>query len=363
MRRAVAPVLALGLLSSLPLATRGAAAPDRLSTEMDRWAAFLRTNASTDETWKQLKQGVEPLMAKAQSALASGRRRLALQRLLAARAELSAAAYMQAPPASAAKDERAAFEAEWARMGGVLADRLAKPTAGALDGVRPAAVRALGEAALPQSRVFYDASLEYGRATMPEYGLYYLGSARSAGETADLCRALSERGGEAPPRLRPMNAEIEALEGELLAAYRPPLSVDRHPDFIAASSQLKEARELDDKGLAHGALLRYLQAAQRFAPLREAKGPGSAPGGEPVASGLHDLEARLVTGGVDHSLGRLFLERAQEALAASPAETEVARAIVFDVVPRYLAALEPARPEPPRAEPRFAVTLVRWPYT
>jgi len=361
MRRAVAAVLALGLLSSLPLATRGAAAPDRLSTEMDRWAAFLRTNASTDETWKQLKQGVEPLMAKAQSALASGRRRLALQRLLAARAELSAAAYMQAPPASGVK-AAAASAAVWPRRGGARAFRLDR-RADALEGVRPAVVRALGEAALPQSRVFYEASLEYGRATMPEYGLYYLGSARSAGETADLCRALSERGGEAPPRLRPMNAEIEALEGELLAAYRPPLSVDRHPDFIAASSQLKEARELDDKGLAHGALLRYLQAAQRFAPLREAKGPGSAPGGEPVASGLHDLEARLVTGGVDHSLGRLFLERAQEALAASPAETEVARAIVFDVVPRYLAALEPARPEPPRAEPRFAVTLVRWPYT
>jgi hypothetical protein len=41
----------------------------------------------------------------------------------------------------------------------------------------------------------------------------------------------------------------------------------------------------------------------------------------------------------------------------------VAQAIAFDVLPRYLAALEPARPEPARPQPRFTVTLVRWPYT
>jgi len=360
MRRAPAVVCVLvSGLALLAARARTDGVPDPLSAEMDRWAAFLRTNPSTDDSWKQLKEGAGPLLARAQAALASGRRLLALQLLLAARAQLSAAAYMQAPPASAARDDRAAFEAEWARMGGVLADRLTRPAAGVLDGMRPAAVRALGEAALPQSRVFYDASLEYGRATMPEFGLHYLGSARSAGEAVDLCRSLSDAAGEAPPPLRSLRGEIEALEGELLAAYRPPLSVDRHPDFIAASSQLKEAGELDEAGLAHGALLRYLQAAQRFAPLVQAASPDAAR----LARQVHDLESRLTIGGVDHSLGRLFLERAQEALAASPPETAVAQAIAEGVLPRYLAALEPSRPGPPRAEPSFTVTLVRWPYT
>jgi hypothetical protein len=361
MRRAGAPVAVLALASGLALLADRAgtdAAPDRLSEEMDRWAAFLQANTSTGETWKQLKAGVEPLLAKAQSARADGRRLLALQRLLAARAELSAAAYMQAPPASGVKDA-AAFEAEWTRMGGVLAARLEKTAPGALGGVRPAVARALGESALPQSRVFYDASLEYGRATMPEYGLYYLGSARSAGETVDFCRSLSEPAAGAAPPVRSVRGEIEALEGELLAAYQPPLSVDRHPDFIAASSQLKEARELDEVGLAHGALLRYLQAAQRFFPLRPAK----APDAEELARQIRGLEGRLSAGGVDHSLGRLFLERAQEALAASPPETAVAAAIAGDVLPRYFEALAPAPPQPPRAEPKVTVTLVRWPYT
>ena len=367
MRRAAVPLLILGLLlrppavaTGQPGLARGAVGPeaDRLSTEMDRWADYLRTNASTDETWKQVKAGAEPLMAQARSALASGRRLLAAQRLLAARSGLAAASYMQAPPASGVKDA-AAFEAEWKRMASVLGERLSKPAAGALDGVRPAALRALGEAALPQSRVFYDASLEYGRATMPEYGLFYLGSARAAGETVDLCRSLWEAAPGAPPPVRPVRREIEALEGELLAAYRPPLSVDRHPDFIAASSQLKEARELAEAGLVHGALLRHLQAAQRFFPLRGRPAAGTGAVGRQV----RELEARLASDGLDHSLGRLFLERAQEALAASPPDTAAAEAIVSDVLPRYLAALEPAPKERPPATPKLTVTLVRWPYT
>jgi hypothetical protein len=358
MRRASVRILVASGIALLAAGASTQAAPDGLSSELDRWIAFLRTNTSTDEAWKQVKEVSGPVLERARTALASDRRLLATQLVLTARAPLSAAAYMQSPPASTAKDAPA-FEAEWERMGRVLADRLAPRKPGALDGVRPAALRALGEAALPQARVFYDASLEYGRATMPEYGLFYLGSARAAGEIVDLSRSLSEAEGAPLPPVRSVRPEIEALEGELLAAYRPPLSVDRHPDFIAASSQLKEARELDDAGLAYGALLRYLQAAQRFFPLRPA--PATDP--EPLESRLRRLETRLSAEHRDHSLGRLFLERAGEALAASPPETAVAEGIVSDVVPRYLAALEPARPEPPRAEPRFTVTLVRWPYT
>lgn len=361
MRRGAAAAILSALMAVLPaLASRSRTepVPDPLAAEIDRWAAFLRTNAATDDTWVQLKEGAEPLMARARAALGDGRRLLALQRLLAVRADLSAAAYMQAKSAAQARDPQA-FEAEWERMGGVLCGGLGPHSESALQGVHPAAVRALGETALPQARVLYDASLEYGRSTTPEFGLYYLGSARAAAEAAELCRSLSGPGEPEGPPVRSPRAEVEALEGELLAAYRPPLSIDRHAEFIAASSLLKEARELDALGLSHGALLRYLQAAQRFAPLRPAGPPDAAR----VARRLREIVARLGAKGVDNSLGRLFLERAQEALAASPPEPAIASAVVDDVLPRYLAALEPARPGPPRGEPRVTVTLVRWPYT
>jgi len=43
-------------------------------------------------------------------------------------------------------------------------------------------VRALAEAAQPQVKVYYEASLDYGRSTTPESGLYYIGTAQAARE-------------------------------------------------------------------------------------------------------------------------------------------------------------------------------------
>jgi hypothetical protein len=358
MRRAVtvtAAVSALVVGLSAPGATTE---PDRLAAEIDRWAAFLRTNTSTDEDWAQVKQMSEPVMARAQSALRDGRRLLALQRLVALEGNLAASAYLQARPAPA-RDE-AAFEAEWKRMGEVLHERLSAPRVDTLAAVSPALVRALGEAALPQARVYYDASLEYGRNTVPASGLFYLGAAQAATEVVDLSRSLSTPAGKEAPPVRALGTEIEALLGEVLAAYRPPAAIDSHRDFITTSAALKEARELDAAGLRYGTLLRYLQASLRFAPLR----PAAPPDPTGTAERLRELDARLASGSLDHSLGRLFLEIAQEAQAGgSTQDGATATAIAGDVLPRYLAALSPPPLVlPPPASP-VTVTLVRWPYT
>src|SRR6202035_5658668 len=263
-------------------------------------------------------------------------------------------------PRPAERRSEPAFEAEWARMGGVLRADLGAPSAAAFDGVRPAAARALGEAALPQVRAYYQASLDYGKSTEPASGLYYLGLAQAERELAAFCRTLSAPSSLPPPPVRDLHAELDALEGELLAAYRPPASIARHGEFIGASSTLKEARELDAAGLRYGALLRYLQAAQRVAALRP---PSPTPldlAAGALARRLRELDARLAASGVDDSLGRLFLETAEAEAAASPS---AAAEIAGDVLPRYFAALAPARPEPPKPAPRVTVTLVRWPYT
>jgi len=233
-------------------------------------------------------------------------------------------------------------------MGSALEDNLTAPDPNVLAGVHPAALRALGEAALPQIRAYYEASLEYGRNTVPGQGLYYLGAAQAERELVDLSRKLSQPSGRRAPPLRSIAPELNALESELLAAYRPPASTEKHGQFIGISAILKEARELDTAGLRYGALLRYLQAALRFAPLR---GGNGSPGGQ-----LSKLDARLSSPDVDDSLGRLFLEIAQ-------AEPASAAAIAADVLPRYFAALEPAPPQAPKPAPQVTVTLVRWPYT
>ncbi|MFI4946567.1 MAG: hypothetical protein ACHP85_25030, partial [Burkholderiales bacterium] len=146
---------------------------------------------------------------------------------------------------------------------------------------------------------------------------------------------------------------------EVLAAYRPPASIDRHSDFIRASAALKEAHELDALGLRYGALLRYLQAALRFAPLRGVPaGPGTA-----LEARLREYDARLASRERDDTIGRLFLETAQSLATGKDQDPALAQAIADFVLPKYFAALEPRKPAAKAPEPRVTVTLVRWPYT
>jgi hypothetical protein len=344
------------------------ASNDPLAAEIALWTAYVSGNTSTDEDWVRLKEAAGPMLGGAEEALKSGRRLLALQRLGSARVYLSAARYVGGFPNEKLADS-AAFEAEWARAGGVLKADLSQISPRALDGVLPAAVRAMGEAALPQIKGYYDASLEYGRNTMAKYGLLYIGIAQAQKDFVAFCRSLSVPSSRPAPPLRPLSAELDRLESDLLAAYRPPASIDRHSEFIAASATLNEARQLDEAGLRYGAIHRYLQASLRAAPLLPAGKPLAA---DAVRARLKDLEARLASAAYDNSIGQLWIETAraeQEAAAAKPpdaskpAAPDTAATIADDILPRYLAALAPGKPSAPRPAPEVTVTLVRWPYT
>ena len=356
-RRAPA-LFAVALAAIAAASIVGAARQDSLAAEIDRWSTFLATNPRTDENWTQIKKVTEPLITRARQALSDGQRLLALYRLAAARTNLAAAAWVGERPADK-KNDAAFLEGEWKRLGNALKADLGPLHPSDLDNVRPAAVRGMAEAALLQIRGFYDASLEYGNATSPEYGLFYLGQAQAQRDFVSFCRKLTEASSRRAPPLRSIATELDALEDEILEAYRPPASIDKHSEFIAASALLKEAHELNTACFWSGAMLRYLQAVQRFAALR----PGAALDPKVVGERIKELDARLSGGDFDQSLGRLFLEAAQAAIAAPDSGGPPAAPIVSDVLPRYFAALEPAHPPAPRPDPRVTVTLVRWPYT
>ena len=335
------------------------AATDPLAAEIDRWSTFLQTNPRTDENWTQIKQVTQPLITRAREALNDGRRLLALHRLAAARTNLAAAAWV-GERAEEKRNDADFLDAEWKRAGKTLKADLGPLHPADLDNVKPAAVRALAEAALLQIRAFYEASVEYGRSTEPRFGLFYLGQAQAQRDFVSFCRKLTEPSSRRAPPVRSIAPELDVLEGEILGAYRPPASIDKHGDFIAASALLKEARELNTACFWRGALFRYLQAVQRFAPLK----PGSEPlEGEAPASRLKSFESRLSSSEFDESIGRLFLESGQASAAAPGPGVLPAWPIATDVLPRYFAALEPAPAAPPRPAPRATVTLVRWPYT
>jgi hypothetical protein len=331
---------------------------DPLTTEVERWSAILRDDRASDDFAKQVKEGANTGLVRIEQALKDDRRSLALLRMSSVANDVAALRYLKERSPEQRKDV-AAFEAEWTRLGGVLASGPGPHTPSVFDEVRPAVLRAIGEASLPQAGVLYHASVEYGRSTTPDSGLYYLGAAQGQRDFATFVRSLTGPTTLTSPAVRDVAGELEDLQDDLLAAYRPPASIDRHREFIVANSTLKEARELQALGLRHGALLRYLQAAVRIAPLRAG---ASAPDGS-LPGKLKALQARL--GGADHSIGQLLLEWAQADLAehATDGQAQIAAAIASDALPRYFAALEPERPRPARPAPTVAVTLVRWPYT
>jgi hypothetical protein len=345
------------LASSATRPSDASQARDPLADEIARWTAFLSTDKGSAAMWEDVKKASGPVLARAEQARRDGRRLLAIQRLAAAREGLAASQYVFSLDGPQ-RNDRERFEAEWRAVGERLRAELAPPAADALAGIAPLALRAIGEASLPQVRIYYEASLDYGRSTVFDAGLYYMGSALAQRELPALLTSLADPKPAAPFPQRSLEPELRELESEILAAYRPPVSIDRHVDFIRASAAVKEARELDALGLRHGALLRYLQGVQRFAPVR--------PSGDaaPLEPGFADYDARLRAGERDHTIGRLFLETAQ-ALAGpgDGADPAAARAILESVLPRYFAALEPRAPlaGPPAA--RATVTLVRWPYT
>ena len=327
---------------------------DPLAAEISRWSVYVSSHPASGDVGTALQDAV--------TAVRAGRRLYALHRLAAAHESLSASAYVESQPE---KPGAAEFEAAWKREGDQLRDALAPPSSGLFKGIGEAAVRGVAQAASMQVRIYYDASIDYGRNTAPESGLYYLGVARAEQELVSLCRRLGRVGEDRPaPPLRSLAPELDRLQSDVLAAYRPPASVEKHREFIALGATIKEARELDAAGLREGALYRYLQAVLRFAVLR---GPApQQPPEELIAQRLQEMARRAADRQSDHSIAALFMEQADAEAARAPgdaASRATRDAIVTDVLPRYFDALRPASPPAARPVPQATVTLVRWPYT
>ena len=80
----------VGLKAQAGLSSTAGVPRDPLAAEIDRLSAYLKDNPSRDENWTSFKAAMEPLVERARTALVSGRRYLALQRLAPARVNLDA---------------------------------------------------------------------------------------------------------------------------------------------------------------------------------------------------------------------------------------------------------------------------------
>ncbi len=355
-------LVALAFVLASAHAPRAArAAGDPIADDLAHWRAYLAADTVTVGFLADVKRSVGPALASAEDALAKGRPSFALLRLGSVRTNLEPGRF--AAPRSGWT--ATAFDAEWQKLAPRFANDDVAREAMKRKGVTPMLARAFAQSFDAQGRETYAASLAYGRATEPLYGFYYLAQGVSQLDFAEFAAragaSLRPLGAARAPVLRGLQPEIKALRAEMLAAYKPPVSIDRHPEFIGASSATKEAMEYASQGLDEAALLRYLQAAVRFAPLRADRAPLAE---DVLEAKTREWTERLAESGVDHSIAQLFLDvAAGDRDTARAGHAVVASAVVEDVLPRYWAALSPAA-RPVAAKPAQAtVTLVRWPYT
>jgi hypothetical protein len=328
------------MLSLFALTIALATAPDPLVQIIER------LNHEVDAS---VKRDAQPRLDAASKAASEGRRMLAIYQTATVLPMIEAAKFANARPEAERNDE-AAFEKTWKSDEALRAPEKLSP-------LEPALLRAFAEGSVLRGRNFYNASLDYARSTTAESGFYYLGRAHAEHALIAALQTLSTKGGAAAPPLRDLAPDIDALQHILLTAYKPPASMNRHDEFITASAVLKEARELDEAGLRYGALLRYLDAAQRTG--RIAGTLASAP---ELREHLAKWRERLRATRGDHSIAQLFLELA-EADLESGKEAAMAASVDSFVLPRYFAALGSAPATRPKPKALAHVTLIRWPYT
>jgi hypothetical protein len=358
------------LIFLLPRPSLCQSARDQMEAQIGRISSAIQAKPDSDKEWKEAKPDIVNALKDARESMDAGRLFLALENLADAWVNLEVAESMLGKP-EVVKQGMPGFEAEWRKADGEL-----KVWERRYEGVRknaaPLAVRAIAEANSAESRRYYSSSRAYANASSEpgpqaaKAGLNILGAAKGSIEFAIFCESLHFKNDLSAPPLRSIAPEIRQLEERMIAAYQPPRSIDKHPEFIRMHSALKEAGDLEEAHLYAGALYKYLDALQMFEAL-EALSSGKASTPEEVHKKVRQMRESFGSR-IDSSLVQLFLERTEssglaDADAQGPSGFQIQQAILTKVVPAYYATLEKQEAPTQKTAKTITVTLVRWPYT
>jgi hypothetical protein len=310
-------------------------------------------------TWKEIKPMVTETLNNSEAALDRGRLYLSLMELGRSERLIVAASYGDTP-----EQEEAAFERQWTDERARLLKYTSAENA-PREWKAPLAVHALEEGARGQVMPTIDAAKAYAPVTELKYGQHYMGEAHGLADFSRSLREMEFAAVPSSPKVRSVAPELSQLQRKANAAFKPPLSREKHSEFIRLNSMLKLSGELDSAHLYAGAWYAYLLAVTQYSALNA----------QPIDAAKRDAlreraEAELrrpAESGSDDSLRRMFVEQAAAALEKSaPTADDLGRAnaILNDVLPAY-AELErgTVKMAPTNATQLATVTLVRWPYT
>jgi hypothetical protein len=228
-------------------------------------------------------------------------------------------------------------------------------------------IRALSETAQNQTVPLMEGARGFAISNKPKDGLFNLGEAEGQAQFAAFCSTLNfPRKGTAYP-LRTLLPEIENLQEQATAAFKPPRSIDLHTLFMSLNSAIKQARELDATKHYAGALFQYLYGVGYYGmldtPVLDVSQQST------VKSALTAARQKLDASPRDESIAQFFLEKAESQIAhvdgSAPAADEwrMAKVVVDQVLPTYFAMDKPLAARERASGKTVDITLVRWPYT
>jgi hypothetical protein len=358
-------ILALTFLLISALAASAQDASSQIKSEIERLQQSLKDKPVASPDLANVGSAIGDGFNSSSAALAAGHIYLSLERLGQAEDFLQGARTVE-EKADAIKESLPAFEAEWGKANEQLAAFDKTAWQRSLERA-PVAIRALAEAAQGRTRPLLEGGRGFASATKPHDGLFYVGQALGEAEFANFLHDLKIARKGTPFPLRSFLPELQALQEKTNAAFKPPLSIDMHPRFIALNSTLKFAQELDSSKAVAGALYQYLEAVRHFGMLQSAT---------PDAAKQAVLRNRIIaevksmgSSRRDDSIAQIFLERASgwlnkaDGSATAPDEWKAVQVIIEQVLPAYYASLKPGAVLQQRAGRTARLTLVRWPYT
>lgn len=321
---------------------------------------------ANDPVWQSLNTETKRELSDAQAALNARYEYLALEDLGKGRENLQAVKYMNDREQIAGRDLDA-FDQEWKRVHTEVAAH--ENNAGSrVWGGKPAILRALSESAAARTEPLLQGARAFSKVTDIPSSLYYLGEAKSAADFANFCYSLDFPVHGAPLALQSLAGELDALQARVNAAFQPPRSIEKHPQFIRLNASLKLAKELNAAGLYAGALYQYLDAVEWVKAI-ELPDPDTRSRTQ-LRSRFDAAEEQLKTSGRDDSIAELFLQKArfllsvQEGPEPTSENWRLVESLVYEVLPTYVSTVSrTAIPAVSAAKASTRVTLVRWPYT
>ena len=328
-------VLALILLC-LSVASVVLAQPTRLTKDSTA-SAILAEVSRLKDALAALKlpaaeaENFSSLLSRSERAAQSGHVFLSLHILQYAAPSIAGSEYLKSK-AEIAKGGQTAFEQEWQRFGTELAARQRKLIVAQH---LPLAVQAIIERSLTQVQPNYQASRLYAAETSVENGLYYLGLVKGQLDFVTFCRGLKFDAPAIAKPLRSFAPELATLEKEVLDAYRQFDTPEQHSAFIRVNSSLKVAQDLERERRYSGAWLQGLEARRALTAMSASSAENHTAAGLRAQS--ENFRAQLLNSQTDHSIGWLYWQMAEAALATD--DLKQANVVLHHVLPLYFQSL------------------------